>query len=236
MLGAWIGFDRSPYHTQTGIDVKSTQLLRNREWYRLLSLTIQMSRYGVRVRLVFMLFLQRYRWVLMTGVVVVALAMVCQLASIDWDLGQRRKQKTAFLRMRHLAASLHSFKNRNGKFPSRIEDIHEDFVSTILASNKSNDRDFAESTWHGIIDPGHTWGYVYEYAFLADGSQHYELRASPIERGRSGFRYFYVSDSSPIRWNDDHRASSIDPEPNVDPVLDMHSYWGERLRAVSTTR
>jgi hypothetical protein len=95
---------------------------------------------------------------------------------------------------------------------------------------------FAELSWQYVVDENYRVGYVYDYEpsqgldFNSQLFKHYELHSDPVERGKSGFKSFYVGDNGSIRWNDERVATAIDPVPDVDPVLDMHSYWTEGLR------
>jgi hypothetical protein len=166
--------------------------------------------------------------------VLVLLFTVAQISSIDWDIGQRRRQKTAFVRTRQLSAALEIFKRQNGGYPAHIQTLHDFFVDSANDGNHS--REFAELSWQQVVDENHGGGYVYDYEpsqGLASNNQlfmHYELHSDPVERGKSGFKSFYVGDTGSIRWNDERIATASDPVPEVDPVLDMHSYWTECLR------
>lgn len=164
------------------------------------------------------------------------LFIAVQISSIDWDIGQRRTQKTAFLLTRRMSAALEIFKRHNGGYPAHIQTLHDSFVDNAIANDEDHNREFAELSWQDVVDENHGFGYVYDYEPFqgpASNSQlflHYELHSDPVERGKSGFRSFYVSDNGNIRWNDQRIATASDPEPDVDPVLDMHSYWAECLR------
>jgi hypothetical protein len=179
---------------------------------------------------------RRIRILSLVFVVLVVLLGIAQISSIDWDIGQRRRQKTAFLLTRQLSVALEIFKRQNRGYPNRIQTLHNLFVENATANDEYHNREFAELSWQHIVDENHTFGYVYDYEpsqGLASDSQlfmHYELRADPVERGKSGFKSFYVGDNGSVRWNDERSATANDPVPDVDPVLDMHSYWTECLR------
>lgn len=168
--------------------------------------------------------------------IVVALLAIAQISSIDWDMGQRRRQKTAFLRIRQITVALDSFKRQNGGYPSQIQTLHDGFVESVTAKDEYHSRDSAESSWQQVIDVNRSYGYIYDYKpsrGLASGSElflHYELHADPAKRGKTGFKFFYATDDGVIRWNDDRRATANDPPPDIDPVLDLHSYWAESFR------
>jgi len=179
---------------------------------------------------------RQVRTLLLTMGSLVLLFSIAQISSIDWDIGQRRRQKTAFLLTRHLSAALKLFNRQKGGYPHHIQSLHDFFVDSATASDGNHSREFAELSWHHVVDEDHGFGYVYDYEpsqGLASNDHlfmHYELHSDPVERGNSGFKSFYVSDNGSIRWNDQRIATASDPEPEVDPVLDMHSYWTECLR------
>jgi predicted metal-dependent hydrolase len=60
---------------------------------------------------------RRVRTLLLVIAVFVLLFTIAQISSIDWDIGQRRRQKTAFLVTRQLSAALGIFKRQNGGYP-----------------------------------------------------------------------------------------------------------------------
>jgi len=179
---------------------------------------------------------RRVRTLLLVIAVLVLLLTIAQISSIDWDIGQRRRQKTAFLLTRQLSAALEIFKRQNGGYPAHIQTLHDFFVDSAIANDGNHSRDFAELSWQHVVDENHGIGYVYDYEpsqGLTSNSRlftHYELHSDPVERGKSGFKSFYVGDNGSIRWNDERMATASDPVPDVDPVLDMHSYWTECLR------
>jgi hypothetical protein len=179
---------------------------------------------------------RRFRIPLLVIAVVVLLFAIAQISSIDWDIGQRRRQKTAFLVTKRLAAALEIFKHQNGGYPAHIQTLHDVFVVSVTANDENHSREFAELSWQYVVDENYRVGYVYDYEpsqGLDSNSQlfmHYELHSDPVERGKSGFKSFYVGDNGSIRWNDERVATASDPVPDFDPVLDMHSYWTECLR------
>jgi len=132
---------------------------------------------------------------------------------------------------------MESFKLQRGGYPCQLEAVRDAFLDKVTANDEYYNRDIAELFWHHVVDEDHVFGYVYQYVpsqqlGKANDSvfAHYELRADPLERGKTGFKSFFVSDHIKIRWNDERSANANDPEPDVDPLLDMHSYWGEYLR------
>jgi len=172
---------------------------------------------------------------LVAGIVVVLLA-IAQISSIDWDIGQRRRQKIAFLRIRELSAALNRFRGQHGGYPSQVQMLHDVFVESVTAKDEYHSSDFAESAWQQVIERSRSDAYVYDYAplqeiaFGSDLFLHYEVHADPAERGKTGFKSFYANDDGIIRWNDDRRATADDRSPDIDPVLDLHSYRFERFR------
>ena len=190
----------------------------------------------MRVRTVSALTRSKHRfWLLPTLLGLVTLFVISQSLSIDWDMRQRRRQKTAFLEMRRLSGALKRFKTRNGGYPAHVESLHDTFVE-VTSGDNYHDPESAELSWNRVVNKTSPWGYVYDYEASeptkaeAPLFTHYKLHADPMERGESGFRSFYVDDSGPIRWNDECRATALDPVPDVDPVLDLHSFWREHLR------
>jgi hypothetical protein len=165
----------------------------------------------------------------------VTLFVICQALSIDWDMGQRGRQKIAYLEMRRLSGALEIVRTRKGAYPAHIESLRDSFIEVVISEDNYHDRGSAELSWNRIVDKNSPWGYVYDYEPSESKSDallfaHYKLHADPKERGKSGFRSFYVDDTGPIRWNDKRRATVTDPVPDVDPVLDLHSFWREHLR------
>jgi len=180
---------------------------------------------------------RRVRAALLVLGIFAVLFSIAQISSIDWDIGQRRMQKTAFLRIRQMNAALDIFKRQNGGYPSQIQTLHDVFVESVVAKEGHHNREIAESWWQQVTDEKSSYGYVFDYkpsAELASDRQlflHYELHADPAQRGKTGFKSFYSSDDGMIRWNDNRRATATDSPPDIDPVLDMHSYWAECFRA-----
>jgi hypothetical protein len=178
----------------------------------------------------------RWRYSLVTAVVVLICGMgISQLLTIDWDLGQRRRQKTAFLRARTLRSALEEYKRKNGGYPKTLEQIQDEFVRNVA----TNGTDFAESEWRGTVDASavRVWGYEYKYDAFRPAPEdlafeHYELHVDPIRRGSTGFESFYISDGGAVRWNDQGVANASDPEPDIDPALDMHSYWAYKVSGI----
>jgi len=155
---------------------------------------------------------------------------------MDWDMGQRRGQKSAFLMMRRLSRALEAFRRTNGAYPARIAPLHDFFIEAAISEDQYEDRDYAEFQWRKVVDADHASGYLYEYrpsdpmASKPVLFTHYALHADPVERGRTGFRSFYVDDNGSIRWNGERQATATDPIPDVDPILDVHSFWTEGPR------
>ena len=158
-----------------------------------------------------------------------------EVLNIDWDLGQRRRQETAFLEMRRLSVALNTFGSKKGGYPARLECLHDLSIETAIAEDEYHNRGFAESSWNHVIDNNHG-GYIYDYQPSQPTKSdtvlftHYALQADPVVRGKTGFRSFYVNDKGVIRWNNERRANGTDPVPDVAPGLDLHSYWRELLR------
>ena len=162
---------------------------------------------------------RRVRTLLLVIAVLVLLFTIAQISSIDWDIGQRRRQKTAFLLTGQISAALEIFKRQNGGYPAHIQTLHDFFVDSAIANDRNHSRDFAELSWQHVVDENHGIGYVYDYEpsqGLASNSQlfmHYELHSDPVERGKSGFKSFYVGDNGSIRWNDERMATASDRCP-----------------------
>jgi hypothetical protein len=183
---------------------------------------------------------RRHKTGLLLAFVFLAIVLTCVLLptiDIDWDKPQREHQKTAYLEVRRLATALDNFRLQQGRYPRQLEAVRDTFVDNMTANDESHDRGFAEQSWYHVVDKRHMFGYVYRYVpfqqiGMANDSlfAHYELHADPLERGKTGFKSFFVSDHNKIRWNDERSANAYDPEPDVDPVLGMHSHWGEYLR------
>ena len=177
---------------------------------------------------------RRIRILLWVIALLVLLFTIAQISLRDWDLGQRYQQKTAFLLTRQLSAALEIFKRQNGGYPAHIQTLHDFFVDGVITNHLSHSREFAELSWQHVVDED--LGYVYDYEpsqALASDSQlfmRYELHSDPVERGKSGFKSFYVGDNGSIRWNDERSATANDPAPDIDPILDMHSCSTECLR------
>ena len=137
------------------------------------------------------------------------------IPTMDVNKRQRANQATAYVAVKDLSAALGIFKQQHGGFPRKLEPVHDAFVDIFLA-NDGADRDSAERIWRHFED--HELGYTYEYIpsqeiVPSNGSlsAHFEIRADPVERGKTGFESFYVSDKSTIRWNTMRRAGQNDP-------------------------
>ena len=86
-----------------------------------------------------------------------------------------------------------------------------------VASRPDEGRDFAEIYWRDV--QSHDRGYFYDYVPSHEPavsnsslSAHYEIRANPVVRGKTGFKSFYVSDTGTIRWSSERRAEPNDAE------------------------
>jgi len=150
-------------------------------------------------------------------VIVVLLLAWVLIPTMDVDKRQRVNQVEACIAVKDLSTALAIFKQQHGGYPRRLEPVHDAFVDSFLANRKYLDRDADERTWRHFED--HDWGYIYEYVpsqeiVASNGSlsAHYEIRADPVERGKTGFSSFYVSDTRTIRWNAKRRAGPNDPE------------------------
>jgi hypothetical protein len=156
--------------------------------------------------------------------------------NIDWDKPQRGHQKIAYVEMRRLMAALERCKAREGGYPRSFASLQDDYVD-VVKKEEYSDNDYAEFSWKVL-----TQSPYYRYSYQPSGTSlvkaslalGYELRADPIIRGKTGFRSYYTSDRSDIRWNDIQSAGAADPPPDIDPVLDLHSYWTKRACAGRT--
>ncbi len=150
-------------------------------------------------------------------VIVVLLLAWVLIPTMDMDRRQRMNQVSAYIAVKDLSAALAIFKQQHGGYPRKLEPLHDAYVDIFVANHTYADRDWAERSWRHCED--HDWGYIYEYVpsqeiVASNGSlsTHYEIRADPVERGKTGFSSFYVNDTRTIRSNAKRSAGPNDPE------------------------
>jgi len=159
---------------------------------------------------------------LWSGIVLVVFLLALPMFTLDQDRRQRSNQVQAYTAVKDLSAALRIFKQQRGGYPRQLEPVHDAFVDTFIAKNADADRDWAQRSWRYFED--HELGYTYEYIPSQEMvgsnnslSAHYEIRADPVEPGKTGFRSFYVSDTSTVRWTSKRSAGPNDPEVEKSP-------------------
>ena len=151
------------------------------------------------------------------SILVVSLFAWLGIPNIDRDQRQRRNQVSAYLAVKGLSSALEAFKLKHGGYPQQLEALHETFVDVSIATRPDEGRDFAELHWRRVEgqDTAYRFNYVPSRELAASNSSlsaHYELRANPVERGKTGFESFYVSDAGTIRWSSKRSAGPNDAE------------------------
>lgn len=151
------------------------------------------------------------------SIFVVLLLAWLGIPNIDRDQRQLRNQVSAYMDVQGLSAALTVFKRKHGGYPRQLEVLHETFLDVWVASRPDEGRDFAEIHWRTVQsrDLGYFYDYVPSHELAASNSSlsaHYEIRADPVVRGKTGFKSFYVSDTGTIRWSSERSAGPNDAE------------------------
>jgi competence protein ComGC len=150
-------------------------------------------------------------WLVLAAITLVILMPVLIIIGVAYPALQRARSaanESAAVRTVHmLNGALSIYDQKYGHYPTALEQLTE--MPHVRP----------DSTHAGIIagqfahprQRGYSFSYVATRSSDAADLDHYELRADPVEPGKSGVHHFYSDESGVIRWAEES-ASATSPK------------------------